>query len=417
MDNTNIIYFTATFPYGFGEMWKYDELATLSNTFANITVVPFDYGFNKMPVALPKGVQCTEPLTATHSITKYTVLKYLFFSKCSISFWKNFFVNKRFTAKQNVIAWYNAIFNVVFLISHPYIKNMIGNKAIASNTVLLFFWGKGSAEMVPFIDTRIFKKVIIKMHRFDLFENLYKYGILFRKQQIKKATLILPSHVEGYNYLTKKYPQFATKFVVNRVGTKPSATLVQPTALQPIVDGNSSPITIFSCSTLTTVKRVHIMLQAASNLPFTFNWYHIGNGTLSKELEQLQATLKLQGKFHFLGFIPPNKLKQTYLQYNIDVFVNTSESEGIPVSILEMLSLGVPIIATDVGSVREAVDDTVGKLLPVTVTGEQLAAELTAFYHKVKYNNSTYANACVDRFNQIGNSDIANKQLVDLIKL
>lgn len=45
------------------------------------------------------------------------------------------------------------------------------------------------------------------------------------------------------------------------------------------------------------------------------------------------------------------------------MFINVSESEGIPVSIMEALSAGIPILATDVGGTSEAVQDEVGYLL------------------------------------------------------
>ena len=40
-----------------------------------------------------------------------------------------------------------------------------------------------------------------------------------------------------------------------------------------------------------------------------------------------------------------------------DIFVNPSYAEGLPTSVLEAGSLGVPIIATDVGGTREIIDD------------------------------------------------------------
>ena len=48
-----------------------------------------------------------------------------------------------------------------------------------------------------------------------------------------------------------------------------------------------------------------------------------------------------------------------------DVFVLTSEIEGLPLVVLEAMSQGVPVVATDVGGMPEAViDDVTGFLLP-----------------------------------------------------
>ena len=47
----------------------------------------------------------------------------------------------------------------------------------------------------------------------------------------------------------------------------------------------------------------------------------------------------------------------------MDYFINLSDSEGIPVSIMEAMSVGIPIIARDVGGNREIVTNNNGCLL------------------------------------------------------
>ena len=50
---------------------------------------------------------------------------------------------------------------------------------------------------------------------------------------------------------------------------------------------------------------------------------------------------------------------------DFDLFVNMSLSEGIPVSIMEAISFGIPIIATNVGGNAEIVNDETGVLIPL----------------------------------------------------
>ncbi|NJK95527.1 MAG: glycosyltransferase [Bacteroidales bacterium] len=45
------------------------------------------------------------------------------------------------------------------------------------------------------------------------------------------------------------------------------------------------------------------------------------------------------------------------------MFLNTSLSEGVPVSVMEALSFGLPVIATDVGGTGELINDEVGMLI------------------------------------------------------
>lgn len=52
-----------------------------------------------------------------------------------------------------------------------------------------------------------------------------------------------------------------------------------------------------------------------------------------------------------------------YKEHHFDVFINMSTNEGVPVSIMEAASFGIPIIATNVGGTSEIVQPSVGMLL------------------------------------------------------
>lgn len=60
-----------------------------------------------------------------------------------------------------------------------------------------------------------------------------------------------------------------------------------------------------------------------------------------------------------------------------DIAVLFSDWEGFPMTIIEALQLGVPVVANAVGGVSEAVDMSVGRLLPSMVTKEHVRTTLT----------------------------------------
>ena len=58
----------------------------------------------------------------------------------------------------------------------------------------------------------------------------------------------------------------------------------------------------------------------------------------------------------------------------VDFFVNTSSTEGLPVSVMEACSFGIQTIATNVGGTGEIVKDgETGFLVPADVTPDKLA--------------------------------------------
>ena len=85
-------------------------------------------------------------------------------------------------------------------------------------------------------------------------------------------------------------------------------------------------------------------------------WHHFGGGDftgvnsiLEKEVPNLEV--KLWGQTDNL------EVMEFYRKNHVDFFVNLSLSEGVPVSIMEAMSFGIPVIATAVDGTPEAVID------------------------------------------------------------
>jgi glycosyltransferase involved in cell wall biosynthesis len=91
------------------------------------------------------------------------------------------------------------------------------------------------------------------------------------------------------------------------------------------------------------------------------NWclQMVGDGPLRGELQLLAEQLQLGERLQFLG----ERKDVAELLSQADVFVLASKWEGLPVSILEAMRAGLPVVATDVGGVREAVQEDVTGLL------------------------------------------------------
>ncbi len=86
-----------------------------------------------------------------------------------------------------------------------------------------------------------------------------------------------------------------------------------------------------------------------------------GEGPLRAELAAQAERLGVAGRVHWLG----RRGDVSRLLGVFDVFVLSSRREGFPVAVLEAASAGVPIVATDVGGVREVVrDGDTGRLVP-----------------------------------------------------
>lgn len=107
------------------------------------------------------------------------------------------------------------------------------------------------------------------------------------------------------------------------------------------------------------------------DLPVVF--VSVGQGPLEGEVRTLLASSGLGDRFRLLGYQPD----APRLASGFDVFVLSSHHEGLPVAAMEAQALGLPVVATSVGGLPEAVTDGVdGRLVP-PARPEELAEAIT----------------------------------------
>lgn len=392
-----LLYFTHSYPYGLGEQWKENELKELVNYFESVTVVPFTFGGNFSDAkVLPDSVNLKGPLFETDSfrLRKSNFLK-IVVSRFVVKFFLEFFERKVYRNKKHIISWVQASMNVIRLSKHPLLKELLSQAD--KNTVLYFYWGKGTCEILPFIDTNGFYKTFVRMHRFDLFEHENRNYIPYRRILLESATIVAPSSLAGKRHLETLYPASRAKINLIRCGTRGIGKLA--------AGSTDNVFRVVSCSYLSPVKRVHIMINSLQFVRFPIMWFHIGDGVLRHDLETLAVDLNVSEKFVFTGMMGSNAVLDFYSSNAIDLFVNTSASEGVPFSIMEAFSAGIPVMATDVGGTREIVDDFAGKLLEEDVSPEKLADYLTDFYNKTPEERNIYRSEVYNRYQTYWNAE------------
>ncbi|MBA3562732.1 MAG: glycosyltransferase family 4 protein [Gammaproteobacteria bacterium] len=87
----------------------------------------------------------------------------------------------------------------------------------------------------------------------------------------------------------------------------------------------------------------------------------VGSGEIEQELEELAARLELQDCVVFLGYQSAAEVHR--LNATADIFVLPTHADAFANAILEAMSAGLPVIATDVGGAREAIEPGVNGLL------------------------------------------------------
>jgi len=110
---------------------------------------------------------------------------------------------------------------------------------------------------------------------------------------------------------------------------------------------------------LVPIKDVGLFLQAFARLPPATIGIVVGDGEERANLEAQAAALGIASRCRFLGW--QRDVRSIYAA--ADVVVLTSRNEGSPVSIIEAMAAGRPVVCTDVGGVADVVTDGVSGLL------------------------------------------------------
>jgi len=407
-----LIYFTESYPYGLGEDWKKNELNVLNNYFDDIIVIPFKYGCNNVSKPFIPNITYVKPLSKFLLSPKnilIQIFQLITSSQIKIFFYE-FLTQKVFLSYSKFKQWFNSSIFIENLIDNPIIHKYLIKSDIP--TIAYFFWGRNTSEVVSVLKNKLIISCI-RFHRYDLYDYVQPtYYLPYQQFQLLYSKLILPISFDGKNYLNFKYSSIPikNKIKIHKLGTSYDGSSHQST---------DNILRIFSCSMITTVKRIHIIAEAL-DLIYNINivWTHIGGGPEQQKISIYFNSYSDNIKPKITGLILPNKVKSFYVGKPADLFINVSSSEGIPVSIMEAMSASIPVFATNVGGTNEIVNKNNGKLLPIDINPSLLSSEIMNFFNlsrstKQFMRRNSFKTFKENHDSQI-NSELLSKEILSL---
>jgi N-acetyl sugar amidotransferase len=373
-----IFIYTVNFPYGNSEPYLHNELPYLSKHFKKVIIIPILE--EKGNVTLPTNVE----VKFLSEIKNYNTRRFLFIK----NFWViqkilfNEFINcnaKLFYLKR--IRYYlSELLNAIEL-SEKITQIDLHEK---SSTLHYSFWMNSWALALSFLkQTNKINTFVFRLHGFDLYKERWpKHFIPFRQTCYKYSNAIFPISKLGKRYIKENFT-FSNKAKVFYLGTID----------QGMNRFSDTEFHIVSCSNFVPLKRLNLIAEALTTATTNLKWTHIGAYT-SNELEKLKPILdRIPNNVNVIikGHLSQNDLQNFYKTEPVSMFLNVSESEGIPVSIMEAISFGIPILATNVGAMHEIVTEKTGILLNKNITPAELLNEILKFKDS-KFNCSEVRN-------------------------
>ena len=400
-----LLLFTSSFPYGKNEPFLEEELQFLAKYFLEIEIFPFYYNskitkarqvsnnviYNKPVIPLKKYKRI---LYFMKAIIKLTPIKFLL---------ADFFQFNIYLSKIRIGHWIFSFIDFCILWDSPHIKR-INN---IQNSIFYFYWGANWALSLYFLNKNNNNTHFIRLHGGEVYFNKNSKSIQMRLLLFKNTNYLLPISEHLKDYLIQYYHIHPEKVLVSRIGTRFIAS--NPTE-------NSTIFKFVSVSNLIPLKRVHLIIEVLSKIEDNLvEWYHFGDGTEMEKLRKLaDKTLGKNIKYSFIGHVNKSAIFEFYKIIHIDALINLSQFEGVPVSIMEANSFGIPVVATNVGAVREIVNNDIGELCDENVNLEYVKDILLSTKDKKWLRKRK---ACYEHWRKYFQADKSNLALINMLKL
>ncbi|WP_159518131.1 glycosyltransferase [Sunxiuqinia indica] len=191
-------------------------------------------------------------------------------------------------------------------------------------------------------------KIIVHWHSDIIKQKTLKklYGP-FQSALLKRADKIIvttPNYLEGSEVLAP----YRDKCTVIPIGIANSEFPSNKDFREQLEEKYRDKKVIFSIGRLIYYKGFDYLINAAKSLPDNYVVLIGGTGILRKKLEQQITNNRLEHKVKLLGNIPFDQLGEYYRRANIYCLPSTERSEAFGVVLIEAMSFGCPIVATNI---------------------------------------------------------------------
>jgi glycosyltransferase involved in cell wall biosynthesis len=326
--------YTLHFPFGNAENFLETELPFLAKEFKKIYIYPWTFGGAELR-KLPKNVEVRD-LKVNAGSNLIARLKLL---------WPHL-GNRKVRAD--------------FRYQMAHARNLLSRAEQLSNeietqdAVHYSYWLSDWATVLGLVSQEKNDMVYVsRAHGFDVYDERHPMGEqLYRNIQTERISRVFPISEKARETISKQVGYCPMK--VAHLGTADHGLGPLPA---------EGTLKVVSCSAVTALKRVTLIPQLLSTLGVDVHWTHIGEGPEMDALKKICGNLGANVQVELKGRMNPEAIMQLYKEEGFHFFLHLSSSEGIPVSMMEAISFGIPIIATDVGAVSEIVNNETGILL------------------------------------------------------
>jgi glycosyltransferase involved in cell wall biosynthesis len=397
-----LILVTGGFPYGKGETFLETEVKFLAKGFDKVKIVAIN-PLTEAKRDLPDNCHATALQINIEAKEKVGALRFLF----SKLFWDEIKVIRRV---YNIRMTKGIISTMLIsLYRASFIKKCVERNINTNEQVFYSYWCDDAALALALMKQKHpASKAVCRIHRWDVYfeESTLNY-LPFRHFITDQLNKIFSISKDGMDYAMNRWKVNKANFILSRLGIE---------SQEKPINGTDEYFTIVSCSNLISVKRVELLAKAIVELDekLKIHWIHIGNGPERLKIEKIIKDVSTSTLIELPGRLANSQVFDLYRETKPNLFINVSSSEGIPVSIMEAMSFGIPSIATDVGGNGEIVNEKNGILLESNPSPADVAAAISTFFD-VEIQQ-TKSNAAHNTWKKSYSAEINYLKFLELLK-
>jgi glycosyltransferase involved in cell wall biosynthesis len=368
------------YPYGFGEPFLEDELKVISSKFEKIYLIlpsPFKADKTKVKFHIPANAEIIELQIQESSADKLKAASAWFSSAWKL---ERKFINSVFNQKLDAL-------HIKLMLAYEAFANLFVGKMSQlikqhnhpENQITLYtYWLTNASYGLSKLKQKMPQlHVVSRSHRWDCFYYVNPGNYLpFRPTMVECLDGIYPISDAGTHYLRNQLPGTEiSKIKTSRLG-------VSLDEAKPQSSKKANHLRILSIAFISQVKRIDRIIDALSKVEnCTIDWTHIGSAPKLNDPIFEMARQKLAAlphvSYQFAGERSKEQVYEHLRSNSSDVLLCTSESEGIPVSMMESLGFGLPVLSVNVGGIAELViDGENGELMKADATSSEIATVL-----------------------------------------
>lgn len=363
MKDKALFLFTDSFPYGRFEPYLEDEIILLSKLFKKVFVFPIN---TDLPFS--REVPGNFIVVNIHQEVKSKKIQFI---KSLSLLYKLFYQEKKSLALRNFKTTLRIAYNAYCYccaIESYIINNQLEKQySITGYSYWFYQWSLINSILRA---KGVLSYAFSRAHSYDLYDYI-KYN-WFAHFKVKYLDKVYPVSKHGTEYLKQKHSTHGSKIETNYLGTYDFGINTN------IKNGND--LVICSCSAVRDIKRIDIIIRALCGVKLNVKWFHFGDGPLYTETKNLAEKILPENiKTQFFGHVPNKDIIRFYQENRVDLFINVSEKEGLPISLVEAISFGIPVIGPQIFGIPEIVNSSTGILLPHGFTYNHITSIINEF--------------------------------------